>query len=75
MSEVETERLDRAREHVWVAERALHADPTNKWLKMLADLLRDEVKTVRQISVKDSTHKQKSQRRRGLPAHFGVGAR
>ena len=33
-----SEGLDRARDYVWVAERALHLDPTNKWLKLLADL-------------------------------------
>jgi hypothetical protein len=67
MSQVEaSERLDRAQDYVWVAERALHADPTNKWLKMLADLLRDEVETTRQILVKDSKRKQESEQRRSL---------
>ena len=67
MSQVETsERLHRAQDHVWVAERALHVDPTNKWLQMLADLLRDEVETARQIVVKGSKLDQKSRRRRSL---------
>jgi len=62
-SQVDTSvRLDRAQDHMWVAERALHADPRNKWLRMLVDLLRDEV-TSRQILAKDSQRKQ-SQRRR-----------
>jgi hypothetical protein len=56
-------RLDRAQDHMWVAERALHANPRNKWLRMLVDLLRDEVETARQILAKDSQRKQ-SQRRR-----------
>ena len=54
MSQMETsERLDRAQDHVWVAERALHADPTNKWPKMLADLLRAEDEPSPQILAKD----------------------
>lgn len=66
MAQVETsERLHRAQDHVWVAERALHVDPKNKWLQMLADLLRDEVEASRQILVKDSKRKQ-SHRRRSL---------
>jgi hypothetical protein len=36
MSQMETsERLHRARDHVWVTERALYVDPTDKWLQML----------------------------------------
>jgi hypothetical protein len=65
MSQVETsEGLDRARDFVWVAERALHLDPTNKWLQMLAELLCDEVKTSRLVRGDENNEKQKPQRRR-----------
>jgi hypothetical protein len=65
MSQVGTSaRLERAQDHYWVAERALQASPMKKWLKMLADLLRVEVQTTRQILAANNENQQRPQQRR-----------
>jgi hypothetical protein len=41
--------LKQAQAHLKDAERLLDADPTDEWIKMSVELLRDEVESLRQI--------------------------
>jgi hypothetical protein len=43
------ELLDRAQSKLKEAERALQADPTNKWLKLAVQAARDKVEPIRRI--------------------------
>jgi hypothetical protein len=38
------------------AERALEADPTNKWLKMSVEVEKNKVESIRQSLSKDKLH-------------------
>jgi hypothetical protein len=38
------------------AELALEAEPTNRWLKMSVEFLRDEVETLKRLQIKYGNH-------------------
>jgi len=50
------ELLDHAQAKLKNAELALEAKPTNRWLKMSVEFLRDEVSTLEQLEIKYGNH-------------------
>jgi hypothetical protein len=55
---------DQAQAKLEKAELALEANPTNRWLKMSVEFLRDEVETLKRLQIKYD-NQETSQRQSG----------